>query len=153
MQPEDRLPEKDSKALDYMEELSVAYQRAFAERLAKSRCPLSEEKRVLMIKMQREVSRNAGKLALIHSDESKKELARMIKESAEETLRALSCDEEEVFAADPEKQPTPSDLCCRAVLLCNRCLNLTVRHCACDQKLFCLISSELSALYALAAIN
>ena len=103
--------------------------------------------------MQLEVSRLAGKLALAYSDESKKELARMVKESAEETLRALSYDDEETFAADPNEQPTPSALCCRAVLLCNRCLNLTVRHTACDWKLFCLLSSELSALYALAAIN
>ena len=153
MQKEERPIPQPTDPLAYMEELSVAYQRAFAERLAKSRCPLSEEKRAAILEMQLELSRAAGKLALAFGEESKKELARMIKESAEETLRALSYDEEEAFAADPLAPPSPSALLCRAVLLGNRCLNLLVRHAACDMKLFCLISSELSALYALAAIH
>ena len=153
------MPEKsqsfkqESVAPDYMEELSAAYREAFAKRLAKKPNELSEEKRGAIVKMQLELSRTAGKLALAFRIEEKKELARMIKESAEETLRALAYDEEETFAADPVTPEPPALLLTRAVMLGNRCLNLLVRHNECNERLFYLVSSELSALYALAAIN
>ena len=138
---------------DYMEELSAAYREAFAKRLAKRGHDLPDEKRNLIFKMQTELSRAAGKLAVSFRAEEKKELARMIKESAEETLRALRYDEEESFSADPATPEPPAVILTRAVMLANRCLNLLVRHNDCSERLFYLVSSELSALYALAAIN
>ena len=136
-----------------MEELSEAYQAAFAKRLAIGQSSLSEEKRTAIIRMQLELSRTAGKLALAFRSEEKKELARMIKESAEETLRALHYDEEEVFSADPITPLPPAVLLARAVMHANRSLNLLLRHKEADQRIFDLILSELSAIYAIAAMG
>ena len=143
----------ETKDLGYMEELSKAYREAFAKRLSARRKELSEEARGAIMRMQADLSRIAGKLALSFRAEEKKELARMIKESAEETLRALVYDEEERFAADPADPLPPAVLFSRAVILANRCLNLILRHKECDERLFQLILSEISALYAIAAIN
>ena len=139
--------------LDYMEELSEAYKAAFARRLAKGQSSLSEEKRRAIVRMQLELSRAAGKLALAFRSEEKKELARMIKESAEEALRAVNYDEEEVFSADPITPLPPAVLLTRAVMCANRSLNLLLRHRETDQKIFDLILSEISAIYAIAAIG
>lgn len=148
--------EKENERKDpfsYMEKLSQAYEEAFSKRLKKVSPPFSPEKRELLVKMQCEISRIAGKLAVATGQEEKKELARMIKESAEESLRALRYDEEEPFGTDDLAMLPPALLSARAVLLANRSLNLVVRHTTCDAKLFPLLCSELSALYALAAIN
>ena len=143
----------EDKDLGYMEELSKAYREAFAKRLSCHGKELSEEKRNAILRMQTELSRIAGKLAIAFHAEEKKELARMIKESAEETLRVLCYDEEETFSADPITPLPPAVLLSRAVMLTNRCLNLILRHTTCDERLFQLILSEISALYAIAAIN
>ncbi|MBQ7712353.1 MAG: hypothetical protein IJT69_00905 [Clostridia bacterium] len=135
----------------YMEELSKAYAEAFRKRLAGNTRILPEEKRVAIAEMQRELSRTAGKLALLSPTNEKKELARMLKESAEETLSLLET--EESFVADPAKAASLSALLTRATMLGNRCLNLLVRHTRSDERLVHLILSELSVLYAFAAIN
>lgn len=153
MEETSKKKQEQTESFSYMEELSKAYKEAFAKRLAGRAPCLNEEKRELLIKMQLEISRAAGKLALALSSEEKKELARMIKESAEETLRALAYDEEETFFADPINPLPPSLLLSRAVLLANRSLNLLVRHTRFDETPIFLVLSELSALYALAAIN
>ena len=137
----------------YMEELSKAYKQAFAERIAGKKRLLSEEKRSAIAEMQGEISRAAGRIAVLSSENRKKELARMVKESAEETLRALDFDREPIFAADALPGPSAGVLLSRATLLANRCLNLLVRHTETEPRTIFLILSELSALYAFAAIN
>ena len=132
----------------YMEELSKAYQEAFTERLARQKFPLPEEKKGLIGRMQEEISRTAGRIAIGFREETKKELARMVKESAEETLRAIEYDEEPDFTTDPTERSTLSELLSRAVLLANRSLNLLVRHTRPNEKAAFLILSELSASYS-----
>ena len=145
-------PNRDG-SLAYMEELSKAYEEAFAKRLTVKRNRLPEEKRNAIGEMQAEISRIAGKIALLSTVDEKKELARMVKESAEETLRAIEYEAEPAFTADPTTPTPPALLLARATLLSNRCLNLTVRHTDFDAKVAFLLLSELSALYAFAAIN
>ena len=152
MTEKDREKEQGRDPFGYMEELSEAYREAFAKRLAKSK-PLADEKRDFVIKAQLDLSRTAGKLAVAFTRQEKKELARMMKESAEEILRVLAYDEEEIFAVGPLVDPPVELLLSRAVLLANRSLNACVRHAECDLKLFSLITSELSAIYALAALS
>ena len=150
---EEKNNEEKEESFPYMEKLSQAYAEAFAKRLRHSEEPLPQEKRELIVKMQCEISRTAGKLAVATAREERKELSRMIKESAEETLRVLRYDEEEPFGSDSLAALPPSLLLARAVLLANRCLNLLIRHTGTDTKLLPLVLSELSAIYALAAIN
>jgi len=142
----------EESGFDYMEGLSKAYEAAFQKRLRGRERTLSDEKSAAIGTMQGEISRTAGRIAVLSADDAKKELARMIKESAEEILRLL--DKQEVdFSADPTDSPPISALLSRATLLANRCLNLLVRHGEADERLFYLTMSELSALYAIAAIN
>lgn len=136
----------------YMEELSKAYAEAFRKRLAGKSRSLSEEKRTAIGEMQSELSRAAGRIALGMADSEKKELARMLKESAEEMLSLLETDEI-AFVADPERTPPLSATLVHATMLANRSLNLLIRHTQADERLMFLVLSELSALYALAAIN
>ncbi len=138
---------------DYMEALSKAYGEAFSKRLRKTDADLSEEKRAALVKMQLDLSRSGGRLAVIFAQEEKKELSRMIKESAEESLRYLRYDEEEVFETDPFASLPPAAILSHAVLLANRSLNLLIRHTLSDEKPVRLVLSELSAIYALAALN
>ena len=77
----------------------------------------------------------------------------MLKESAEETLGAIGFTEEPDFSPDPTRGMTVPALLSRATLLANRCLNLLIRHGEGETRLFYLIISELSVLYAFAAIN
>jgi len=146
--------EKTSKesGFEYMEGLSRAYEEAFRKRLEGKTHALEGEKRAALCRMQGEISRTAGRIAILSSENEKKELARMVKESAEEILRLLDS-EEIAFSADPTQTPPISALLSRTTLLANRCLNLIVRHRETDERLFFLITSELSALYAIAAIN
>ena len=137
----------------YMEELSKAYAEAFAGRLAGKNRSLSEEKRAAIAKMQAEISRDAGRIAVASREEEKKELARILKESAEEVLRVIGCDEEPNFVRDPVPMPSIAALLSRATLLANRCLNLLLRHREAEARPVFLILSELSALYAFAAIS
>ena len=150
MDRKDKISEENG--FGYMEELSAAYAKAFRKRLAGKTRVLSEEKRAAIAEMQSEISRAAGRIAILSADEEKRELARMIKESAEETLRLLESDEI-AFTADPTRMPSLSALLSRATLLANRCLNLLVRHAEADERIALQILSELSALYAIAAIN
>ena len=136
---------------DYMEELSKAYREAFRKRLASTAHSLPEEKRAALGEMQSELSRTAGKIALLSPSGEKKELACMLKESAEEILSLLET--EISFTADPEETPPLSAMLTRATMLANRCLNLTVRHTRSNERIVHLLLSELSALYAFAAIN
>lgn len=135
----------------YMEELSKAYREAFLKRLAKAQNPLSEEKCAALCSFQQEIAGLAEAAASTFDDLQKKELAAMAKESAEECLRLLGKKEEK--RTTEQKAGTVSNLLSRAVLLANRSLNLVVRHAEFDDKTAFLILSELSALYAIAAIN
>lgn len=149
----DRESEKpEESGFEYMEGLSKAYAEAFRKRLAGKSLALPEEKRAVITEMQREISRAAGRVAILSAEDAKKELARMIKESAEEIL-GLTESEEITFSADPPNAPPLAALLARATLLANRCLNLVVRHAEATPRIFSLIVSELSALYAIAAIN
>ena len=152
MSDEEKRNETDHP-FDYMEDLSKAYEESFAKRLRSKRDPLPEEKRDLLARMQLEVRRVASRLASVLPSEEKKELARMIEESAEETLQALRYDEKEVYPSDPFVTLPIVLALSRAVLLANRCLNLLVRHREAEERIAHLLLSELSALYALAAIN
>ena len=152
MQEEER-PISDENPFEYMEALSKAYGEALSKRLHRGECDLSEEKRAALIKMQLDLSRSGGRLAVIFAQEEKKELSRMIKESAEESLRYLRYDEEEVFETDPFASLSPAAILSHAVLLANRSLNLLIRHTLSDEKPVRLVLSELSAIYALAALN
>ena len=153
MANEDPKKTNEEEDFGYMVELSKAYQEAFSKRIAGKKNPLSEEKRALLATMQGELSRTGGKVALALREEEKKELARMLKESAEEFLRALAWEEEPDFTPDPYVLKPLPFLLARATLLANRSLNLLIRHGECDDKLFRLVTSELSALYAIAALN
>ena len=153
MEKDDPKRTKEEEGFGYMEELSKAYREAFSKRLASKKDILSEEKRALLTSMQGEISLAGGKIALAVREEEKKELARMLKESAEECLGVLAGEEEPRFLPDPYAAKPLSFLLARATLLANRALNLLVRHGTCDDKLFRLITSELSALYAIAALN
>ena len=137
---------------EYMEALSKAYEEAFAKRLKKA-VRLPEEKRNLIAKMQAEID---GLLALLsrtmHSD-VRKELASMVRESATEVLRRLSEEEKPAAAAGSLPNLPLTALLPRATLLANRSLNLLVRHGEATDRTAFLILSELSALYALAAIS
>ena len=146
---EEQNKQKDN--FEYMEALSKAYEEAFAKRLKKpSRLP--EEKRDLIVKMQWEID---GLLALLcramHSD-ARKELGSMIRESATEVLRLLSAENAEDNARTLPNLPLTA-LLPRATLLANRSLNLLIRHGDTAEQMTFLILSELSALYALAAIS
>ena len=70
----------------------------------------------------------------------------MIAESAEECLRLIGKKGE-------SEETSPAPTLPRAVLLANRSFNLLIRHTREQSPLTSLILSELSALYALAAIN
>ena len=142
----------DKNEFGYMEELSRAYAEAFQKRIAGKNRALPEEKRDAVARLQGEISRTAGRITMLSSDERKKELARMVKESAEEVLRALDV-QEVAFHADPLQTPPFSALLSQATLHANRCLNLLVRHTEADERVTFLILSELSALYGIAAIN
>ncbi len=135
----------------YMEELSKAYHEAFLKRVAKRTFPLQEEKRAALCSFQGEIARLADAALPALENEYKKELALMAKESAEECLRLLGKEGDE-RVAEPKPAALPL-LLSRAVLLANRSLNVLVRHAEADDKTAFLILSELSALYAIAAIN
>ena len=136
-----------SSDFGYMEQLSKAYEAAFSERRKASDLP--EEKRELLLKMQHEIALTAKSAALSFGDPAKKELALMVKESAEEILAALSSDE----LPSSQSGAMPESALSRAVLLANRSLNLLLRHNRCIRSETMLVLSELSALYALAAIR
>ncbi|HCU56184.1 MAG TPA: hypothetical protein DIC18_02480 [Clostridiales bacterium] len=144
--------ESAENSFAYMEELSKAYTAAFAKRIKNSACPLSEEKKQLLLELQSEIARIATKVTASCRTEEQKELSSMIKESAEEAIGYI-------WEKQPERpeEETPflpaALLLSRAVILANRSLNLLIRHTMYDEKLFALFLSELSALYALAAIR
>lgn len=131
----------------YMEELSRAYRDALTKRIA-PRPVLPEEKKEAISAMQREIKETAERAFRSETREERRELALMIKESAEEALELLG----ESGVPISEKVPAARALA-RAVMLANRSLNLLVRHAKEQSPLLSLILSELSALYALAAIN
>ena len=145
-----KMPEKDRESeraddFGYMEELSRAYREALTRRITSRESSISEEKRDLLGTIQREILYIAESTAREERGEARRELALMIRESAEECLRALSIE------AKGESATLPS--LSRAVLLANRALNLLIRHAREESKLTTFVLSELSALYALAAIN
>lgn len=143
---------KQKEDFSYMEALSKAYEEAFAKRLKRS-LRLSEEKRDLVVEMQREID---GLLALLsrtmHSD-VRKELASMIRESSSEILHLISEDGTDAATASAPSNLPLTALLPRATLLANRSLNLLIRHGENTDRIVLLILSELSALYALAAIS
>jgi len=144
---EEKLHEESGKEYDYMEELSKAYAAAFANRL--ERHPdLPEEQRDLLAKMQHEIYRLGESISNTTSRAENKELALLLRESAKECMRLFHADERTT-----QPMPLPSHLWLpRAVLLANRSLNL-LRHLEGNSHAITLILSELSALYALAAIG
>ena len=141
--------EKENASEDnfgYMEQLARAYREALTKRLT-GRPSLSDEKKGLLAAMQREIKGIAWRVYQAEKREERRELSLMVTESAEECLRLL----EEEGGEGAEVRPAP--LLARAVLLANRCLNLLIRHARETSLLTTLVMSELSALYALAAIN
>lgn len=140
---EGAIPEEETD-FSYLAKLSEAYKEAQEER-RKARFP--EEKRAYLCKMQAELV-EIGRFLLHYFERAeKKELATMLLESAEQVFHAVSekGDPTERFAIEAANDA----LLTRAVLLANRSLRL-IGAGQCD--LFRGISSEISALYALAAI-
>lgn len=142
----DKDREQEGSDFSYMEELSRAYREALTRRIRPRESELPEEKRDLLGAMQREIVVIALSAVREEKREERREIALMIRESAEECLAALS------QGTDIEEGTPPPSLA-RAVLLANRSLNLLVRHAREESKLTMLVLSELSCLYALAAIN
>ena len=140
-------PSAKESDFGYMEELSKAYEAALAKRLTRPSLP--EEKRAAVASMQREISEAAERVYPSAQSEEKKELLTMLKESAHECLTLL---EAENLPSVPSRVPD-AFLLSRAVILANRTLNLLVRHTKETSPLVFIILSELSALYALAAIR
>ena len=136
----------------YMEELSKAYKEAFAKRLAKNQASLPEEKRDAIAKMQGEIAACAAEIGAA-APPVKKEFAAMIKESAEEVLHLLSESETPLPTQEEAASRPLSYLLTQCVILANRSLNLLTRHTENADRIVFVILSELSALYALAAIN
>ena len=136
---------------DYMEKLSEAYASAFAKRIAETAPPIPEEKRDLLVKMQREIAQISEAILPACKGEERKELTLMIRESAEEILTLFGAERE--AAKRPYASLPPALLLPRGVLLANRSLNAIIRHSKTDQRLLPLLLSELSAFYALAAIS
>ena len=144
---------KTESTFGYMEELSKAYREAFAKRLAQRKPVLPEEKRDAIARMQADLSVVADFARRKTNTNEQKELLSMVGESAQEVLRLL-CIEQTQFSPSKDVSSFPvSALLMRGVMLGNRSLNLLVRHGEADGQLAFLILSELSALYALAAIN
>ncbi|MBP5405248.1 MAG: hypothetical protein J6Y74_04815 [Clostridia bacterium] len=136
-------PEKETD-FSYMAKLAEAYKQAQEER-RKARFP--EEKRGYLREMQAELA-EIGRFLLHYFERAeKKELATMLLESAESVLHAISeeGDQTKLFRIEEASDA----LLTRAVLLANRSLRI-IGAGQCD--LFRKISSEISALYALAAI-
>ena len=132
----------------YMEELSKAYESALAKRLTRP-YGLNEEKREIIAAMQSEIKYAAERTYPASGSEERKELLLMLRESAEECLHALSAEEKV-----PSKQSVPdAALLSHALMLANRSYNLLLRHTKECSPLSMLVLSELSALYALAAIG
>ena len=131
----------------YMEELSRAYREALAKRIVRA-SELPDEKKEAIAAMQREIKEIGERVLHGEVREERRELSLMIKESAEEMLNVLGKSE----GTPAETVPAERALA-RAVMLANRSLNLLVRHAKEQSQLLNLIFSELSALYALAAIN
>ena len=142
---------KDQEAQNdfgYMEELSKAYEATFAKRLARP-YGLEEEKRELIAAMQSEIKCAAERAYASARSEESKELLLMLRESAEECLHVLSLEE-----MSKSKTNVPDGaLLSHALILANRSYNLLLRHTRECSPLTMLILSELSALYALAAIR
>lgn len=137
--------EEPTSDFSYMAKLSEAYKRAFAERKPFA---LDEEKRLYIAKMQRETAEIARTLAGYFEREEKKELALMLQKSASDAVLLLG--ECEACAEDTAR-PAAS-LLTRAVLLANRSLN-ALSEAKAAGKLYHCVLSEISALYALAAIG
>lgn len=131
--------------LGYMEELSRAYAAALKRRLERSTLPsLPEEKVALLLSLQREIWSAAASLLPYCKSEERRELTLLLRESAEECIT--------LCAGETPKEVGNTTLS-RAVLAANRALNLLIRHRDGQDRLLYLILSELSALYALAAIG
>ena len=143
---------KQKEDFSYMEALSKAYEEAFAKRLKRS-LRLSEEKRDLVVEMQREIDGLLGLLSRTMHSDVRKELASMIRESASEILHLISEDGTDAATANAPSNLPLTALLPRATLLANRSLNLLIRHGENTDRIVLLILSELSALYALAAIS
>ena len=144
---------KTGNNFEYMEELSKAYREAFAKRLIQRQTTLPEEKRDAICKMQTELTHIVEVLSRTMHSEIRKELAAMARESAEEFLRLLSDGKEQVRTPGSMPNLPLTAVLPRATLLANRSLNLLVRHSEPPDRMIFLILSELSALYALAAIS
>ena len=130
----------------YMEELARAYRETLTKRLT-GQPALEGEKRDALAAMQRELREIAKRAYKAEKREERRELSLMIAESAEECLRLLGTPNETPVGDSPA--PTLP----RAVVIANRSLNILIRHTREGSLLTNLVLSELSALYALAAIN
>ena len=137
--------QEQTSDFSYMTKLSEAYKRAFAERKPFA---LDKEKRLYLARMQRETEEIAKTLANYFEREEKKELALMLQKSANDAAMLLG----ECEAYEGEAEPPATSLLTRAVLLANRSLNALADERSCGKLYHCILS-EISALYALAAIG
>lgn len=143
---------KTEDTFGYMEQLSKAYKEAFAKRIARKDAIVPEEKRDAIINMQEEIAACAAEIGAAVPP-VKKEFVAMIKESAEEVLHLLSKGEKTLLTQEKAASRPLSYLLTQCVILANRSLNLLTRHTENADRIVFVILSELSALYALAAIN
>ena len=135
----------------YMNDLLKAYEETLAKKKAKRE--LSEEKKNYVASAEKRVKEICAAVAERAPLAEVKELSLMAKESAEQCLRAIGeTEDEESRTRDYANYPLPS-LLARCVLLANRALNTLVRNGRGCEKEITLILSQLSALYAIAAIR
>lgn len=144
--------EKEEPAdFGYMNELLKAYNESLRKKKAQNE--LSDEKKAYIASAERRVKEIASSIAARAPLAEIKELAFMAKESAEGCLNVIGEeDPSEEKPRDYANFPLPA-LLSRAVLLANRALNALVRNGRGNDRAISLILSQLSALYAIAAIR
>ena len=148
---EEAYREEEPTDFGYMDTLLKAYGESMAKR--KEKQALSEEKRAFVASAERRVKEICASLAARASVAEIKELSLMAKESAEQCLTLIGEDEKiEDTARDYARYPA-SDLLSRCVLLTNRALNVLVRGENGNDRAIRLLFSQISALYAIAAIR
>lgn len=142
--------EEESSDFGYMNDLLKAYHETLAEKKAKESA-LTSERKERVGESQKEIRSICKELLTRGAEAERKELVLTAKESAEECLGALSIDLEE--KENRYARYATSKLLSRCVLLCNRDLNLLIRHGIKSSRLIFLILSELSAFFSIAAIK
>lgn len=148
---EEAFAKEEKSDFGYMNEMLKAYRESLAAKRAEKE--LSEEKKTFVASAERRVKQLCAAIAGRAALSEIKELAFMAKESADRFLKEIGeTEDRESSAREFGDYPLPS-LLSRCVLLANRALNAFVRHGKGNEKAITLLLSQLSALYAIAAIS